>query len=88
MTKLIPRAEALRVVHEWRSQTDEHGEGDANLGLDLAYALIEDIPAIGTCATCAEWGDHGSYGYCRYWKNRIMSLPDHYCAAWKARGAK
>ena len=57
---------------------------------------IGNIPAIGTCATCAEWGQRCIYdgvnikkvlddGVCRKWRN--ITPPDHFCAAYR-RGDK
>ncbi len=63
-------------------------------GVDWAIDTIADIPAIGTCATCAEWlgGEH-LWGECVADAYQVEgpglgTKATHFCAAYKARDAK
>ena len=56
----------------------------------LAHRLVAAIPAIGTCATCAEWREHSIpvLGTCKApvaLGPYPMTPPTHFCAAWRPR---
>ena len=59
---------------------------------DAAEAIAKKLRAllpIGTCSTCAEYGDFGGCGWPGYVIDDPYYIPrvqpDHYCAAWRER---
>ena len=95
MIDLIPRAEVLLILTEARNDAYDHAwqdGGEAAVVLQSCAKRINAIPAIGTCATCGEWTEPEGvpYGNCRYRYayGLLLTPPDHFCRAWKAREPK
>ena len=108
MSDLIPRDEALRVLVNLRDDAQRRydqrtisGSVTAMVGHELvahreAVREVAAIPAIGTCATCAEWRRHKLFGHdletgeCvsdAYIGIRadVVTSHTHFCAAWRAK---
>jgi hypothetical protein len=94
MTKLIPRAEALRRIGVLYTAKAKEMEIPGQSAIE---DVIRDITAIGTCATCEHWeqvmafsenGDCMAEVYDTSHGGAVETPPDHFCAAWKARDAK
>lgn len=111
---LIDREAAIDKVEQLRQAYLECHERRQKDGLDVlaranwhsaealgqALTLLQALPAIGTCADCAEWSKRGCSGVCRRHGIQIHTMyegreiatwhflttePAHFCAAWRAK---
>ena len=97
MSDLVRREEVLRVLEEEREECRKVWTPTAvsiTKRIDRYQERVRALPAIGTCATCAEWRrvNHRDevWGDCTNadlpWANKGYDFhPDFFCAAWRAK---